>query len=96
MRDAFPGEGSPRLSPEEIVQKGLVLVDEPHPDGGLGLRVWGLPDGSIAVRARSDDGEAFFVVGPQGAQRLTDALAFWRGAAQVMSVPEPEAAPNDE
>lgn len=84
------------MNRDAIMASGRVLLDEVHSDGGLGLRVVGLPDGALAVRARTDEGEAFFVVGALGTQRLGSALSFWLSTAPVVAVPTPEPAPNDE
>jgi hypothetical protein len=91
------------LKPEGLLASGITLVDEIHPDGGLGFQVVGLPNGAIVVRARVENlelvkgkGEAFFVVGPQGTRRLTSALAFWQSTAPTVTVVTQEPPPNDE
>ena len=37
---------------EQLMQIGEVLMDRPHPDGGSGLRLIGLPDRSLLIKLR--------------------------------------------
>lgn len=90
------------MTAEEVLATGVLLVDEPHPDGGLGLRVAGLPSGGIALHSRTAVGEALVVIGPLGTERLTTALDLWRAGLQagalgpVVVAAEPEGEVRDE
>lgn len=62
--------------------EGKPLLDVPHPDGGSGVSMIALADGSIAVKVRAstirvevETGDAVFLIGPVGVANLRLALA---------------------
>ena len=59
---------------EKLLATGEVLLRRPHPDGGPGLLVVGLPDGALLVKMRSDPAK---VIPSAAAGELGRVLTAW-------------------
>jgi hypothetical protein len=80
-------------SEDRLLASGKILMQRPHPAGGVGLLVVGLPNGALMMRMHQQRAK---IIPPAAVDELERVIAEWRGRAAGAAEADPTILPDPE